>query len=199
MKCVSPSAHWDDEHAVSSPGGGSSRDSGDSCHDNRPFYSSPPETTIRGKQEMIKVEDSEMAGYSSVLFSPVPGVVRRTPGTLILCRDAALTGSHDDKDGSPASLSGLSSPGSDRPSHPTNDYRQPPSVSPRTGVQGSPLLYLSQDRELGRSACPLAGGGLEALSRAEGLRAFPAHYDVHLQTNGTHTHNSTSVIITHSS
>ncbi|XP_056604656.1 SIM bHLH transcription factor 1b isoform X1 [Triplophysa dalaica] len=200
-------AHWDDEHMGSSPGGGSSGDSGDSCHDNRPFHSSPQETAIRGKEELIKVEDSEMAGYSSVLFSPVPGVVRRTPGTLILCRDALVTGSHDDKDGSPASLSGLSSPGSDRLSHPANDYRQPPSVSPHTGIQGSPLLYLSQDRDTvsghGRSAYPLTGGGLEALSRAEGLRGFPAHYDVnshvHLQTNGTHTHNSTSVIITHSS
>lgn len=143
-----------------------------------------------------------MAGYSSVLFSPVPGVVRRTPGTLILCRDAVVTGSHDDKDGSPASLSGLSSPGSDRLSHPMNEYRRPPSVSPHAGVQGSPLLYLGQDRDA-VSGHGRAGGGLEALSRAEGLRGFPAHYDVnshvHLQSNGAHTHNSTSVIITHSS
>ncbi|XP_055046657.2 SIM bHLH transcription factor 1b isoform X2 [Misgurnus anguillicaudatus] len=200
-------AHWDDEHAVSSPGAGSSGDSGDSCHDNMPFQSSPQETSIRSKQEVIKVEDIESSAYSSVLFTSIPGVVRHTPGTLILCRDPMATGSHDDKDGSPASLSGLSSPGSDRPSHSTNEYRRPPSVSPRIQAQSGSLLYPPQEREAisghGHSACPLAGGNLESQNRAGGLRGFPPHYDVnsnvHLQTNGTHAHNSTSVIITHSS
>ncbi|XP_048011206.1 SIM bHLH transcription factor 1b isoform X2 [Megalobrama amblycephala] len=171
-------AHWDDERAVSSPegGGGSSGDSGDSCHDNGPFHSSPREsermeTLIRAKQELIKVEDSQMRDYpSSVLFSSM--VCRGPPGPrLILSRD-------DDQDGrSPASLSGLSSPGS------AGDCRQPLDRETLDGLVRS--------------------GRLEPPDGAESLRAFPAHYDVnshmHFQTSAAHTHNGTSVIISNGS
>ncbi|XP_039516712.1 SIM bHLH transcription factor 1b isoform X1 [Pimephales promelas] len=79
-------AHWDEERAVSSPGA-SSGDSGDSCHDNGPFRSTPRdpermETRIRAKQEMIKVEDVQMRDYPSpVLFSSMG--CRGAPGPRI--------------------------------------------------------------------------------------------------------------------
>ncbi|XP_051546526.1 single-minded homolog 1-like isoform X2 [Myxocyprinus asiaticus] len=195
-------AHWDDEQMVDSPEEGSLDDSVDSCHDNRMFHASLWESN------KIKVEDDRMMDHpSAVLFSSTPGVVCRAPGAhLILCRDAMTTGSHDDEDGSPASLSGLSSPGSDRLSH---EYRRPLSVSPHVGIQaqGSPLLYHSQDREPvtghAHSGRPLTGCSMEPLNGAESLRGFPAHYDSnsheHLQTNATHAHNGTSVIITNGS
>lgn len=78
--CVSSTAHWDEERALSSPGA-SSGDSGDSCHDNGP--SERMETLIRAKQEMIKVEDVQMRDYpSSVLFSSM--VCRGAPGPRII-------------------------------------------------------------------------------------------------------------------
>ncbi|XP_073694498.1 single-minded homolog 1-like [Garra rufa] len=150
-------AHWDDERTDASPG--SSGDSENSCHDNRAFHVSPRESQsmMGGREEPIKVEDSRMSDYFS-------SVCRGPPGRLILHRD--------DNDGSPASLSGLSSPGSDRLS------RRPPSVSP-----------------------PLAGCSLEPLNGPQNLRGFPAHYDVnahvHFQTGAAH--NGTSVIITNGS
>ncbi|XP_051544400.1 single-minded homolog 1-like [Myxocyprinus asiaticus] len=195
-------AHSDDKQMVGSPEEGSLGDSGDSCHDNRTFHASP---WVSNK---IKVEDGRMTDHpSAVLFSSAPGVVCRAPGAhLILCRDAMATDSHDDKDGSPISLSGLSSPGSERLSH---EYQGPLSVSPHTGVQaqGSPLLYHDQDREPAaghaHSGRPFAGCSLEPLNGAKSLRGFPAHYDVnshvHLQTNATHAHNGTSVIISNGS
>ncbi|XP_058630364.1 SIM bHLH transcription factor 1b isoform X2 [Onychostoma macrolepis] len=86
-------AHWDD----GSPG--SSGDSGDSCHEIRAFHAR--ESQSRMGQEQIKVEDGCVSDYFSS--------VCRGPSRLVLHRD--------DRDGSPASLSGLSSPGSDRLSH----------------------------------------------------------------------------------
>ncbi|XP_051974317.1 SIM bHLH transcription factor 1b [Xyrauchen texanus] len=147
--CHHSHALWDDKQMVGSPEEGSLGDSGDSCHDNGTFHASPWESN------KIKVEDGRMTDrHSAVLFSSAPG-------------------SHDDKDGSPASLSGLSSPGSERLSH---EYQGPLSVSPPS---------------------------LEPLNGAESLRGFPAHYDVNshvqLQTNATHAHNGTSVIISNGS
>ncbi|XP_042577467.1 single-minded homolog 1-like isoform X3 [Cyprinus carpio] len=92
-------AHWDDERVDGSPG--SSGDSGDSCHEIRAFPPRESQSRMGARQEPIKVED----GCMSDVFSSVC----RGPPRLVLHRD--------DRDQSPASLSGLSSPGSDRLSH----------------------------------------------------------------------------------
>uniref|UniRef100_A0A8C2GDP2 SIM bHLH transcription factor 1b n=1 Tax=Cyprinus carpio TaxID=7962 RepID=A0A8C2GDP2_CYPCA len=92
-------AHWDDERVDRSPG--SSGDSGDSCHEIRAFPARESQSRMGARQEPIKVED----GCMSDVFSSVC----RGPPRLVLHRD--------DRDQSPASLSGLSSPGSDRLSH----------------------------------------------------------------------------------
>ncbi|XP_016431291.1 single-minded homolog 1-like [Sinocyclocheilus rhinocerous] len=84
-------SHWDGERADGSPG--DSGDSGDSCYEIQASQS-----RMGARQEQIKVED----GCMSDVFSSVC----RGPPRLVLHRD--------DRDGSPASLSGLSSPGSDR-------------------------------------------------------------------------------------
>ncbi|RXN08177.1 single-minded -like protein [Labeo rohita] len=183
-------AHWEDERADGSPG--SSGDSGDSSHDNRAFHTSPreSESLMGARQEPIKVEDGRMSDYFS-------SVCRGPPGTRVASDRLVLR--RDDKDGSPASLSGLSSPGSDRLSC------RPPSVSPHLQAQGSPLLFSTPDREAAdghtRSLRPLAGCSLEPLNGPENLRGFPAHYDVsahvHFQTSAAH--NGTSVIITNGS
>ncbi|KAL0196597.1 hypothetical protein M9458_010169, partial [Cirrhinus mrigala] len=187
---ISLAAHWDDERADGSPG--STGDSGDSCHDNRAFHTSPrePESLMGARQEPIKVEDGRVSDYFS-------SICRGPPGTRVASDRLVLR--RDDKDGSPASLSGLSSPGSDRLS------RRPPSVSPHLQAQGSPLLFSTQDREAAdgrtRSLRPLAGCSLEPLNGPENLRGFPAHYDVnahvHFQTGAAH--NGASVIITNGS
>ncbi|KAK2893166.1 hypothetical protein Q8A67_013154 [Cirrhinus molitorella] len=173
--------HWDEERADASPG--SSGDSESSCHDNRAFHPSPrgPESLMGARREPIKVEDCRMSDYFSVCRGP--------PATRI------ASDLRDGNDGSPASLSGLSSPGSDRLS------RRPPSVSPHLQAQGSPLLFSSPDGEAAvghqRSLRPLAGCSLEPIDGPENLRGFPAHYDVHFQTGAAH--NGTSVIITNGS
>uniref|UniRef100_A0A8C2B166 SIM bHLH transcription factor 1b n=1 Tax=Cyprinus carpio TaxID=7962 RepID=A0A8C2B166_CYPCA len=96
---ISSAAHWDDERMDGSPG--SSGDSGDSCHEIRAFPPRESQSRMGARQEPIKVED----GCMSDVFSSVC----RGPPRLVLHRD--------DRDQSPASLSGLSSPGSDRLSH----------------------------------------------------------------------------------
>ncbi|XP_016332347.1 single-minded homolog 1-like [Sinocyclocheilus anshuiensis] len=84
-------SHWDEVRADGSPG--SSGDSGDNCYEIR-----ASQNQMGARQEQIKVED----GCMSDVFSSVC----RGPPRLVLHRD--------DRDESPASLSGLSSPGSDR-------------------------------------------------------------------------------------
>ncbi|XP_026066146.1 single-minded homolog 1-like [Carassius auratus] len=84
-------AHWDEERVAGSPG--SSGDSRDS--------SGISQSRMGARPEPIKVED--------VCMSDVFSSVCRGPPRLVLHRD--------DRDESPASLSALSSPGSDRLSH----------------------------------------------------------------------------------
>uniref|UniRef100_A0A1A8HLS5 Single-minded homolog 1b n=1 Tax=Nothobranchius kuhntae TaxID=321403 RepID=A0A1A8HLS5_NOTKU len=156
----------------------------------------------------------------------MPSVVCRGPGAPSIDlpterlhhRDSIKQlGPHDNDENttSPASLSRLSSPGSDgvpRSGLPlTKDY-MPTDLSPHPPQsQGSPLLYPAQERQpLDRQAAyALAGYSLEHLYDPENLRSYSSltcggvQYDVashvRMQAEQIQGHKATSVIITNGS
>lgn len=157
---------------------------------------------------------------------PMPSVVCRGPGAPSMDlsyerlhhRDSIkVLGPHDNDENttSPASLSRLSSPGSDgipRSGLPlTKDY-MPTDLSPHPSQsQVSPLLYPVQERQpLDRQAAyALAGYSLEHLYDPENLRSYSSlacggvQYDVashvRMQAEQIQGHKATSVIITNGS
>lgn len=235
--------HWDEDSVVSSPDGGSASDSGDRYQADQyrcsPQEPSKIETLLRATQQMIKEEESRLQlrkGPSDAPLRPANGLPKGpgpcftpeyTQGPLplqtVVCRGLSQVISPVP---SPAPLSRLSSPGSER-LHKPKDYLQtdlslslpvhhsfgrpgPCSASPTPppGLYPShthPRPYLDK-----HTAYSLTGYTLEHLYDPESLRGYctststgPTHYDVtpHLRIPAEQTpgHKGTSVIITNGS
>uniref|UniRef100_A0A3Q1JXL8 SIM bHLH transcription factor 1b n=1 Tax=Anabas testudineus TaxID=64144 RepID=A0A3Q1JXL8_ANATE len=235
--------HWDEDSVVSSPDGGSASDSGDRYRTEHyrcsPQEPSKIETLIRATQQMIKEEESRLQllkGPADVPLGPANGLPKGpgacfTPdysqGPLPL-QTVACLGLRQavSPANSPAPLSRLSSPGSERLQKP-KDYLQtdltplslplhhpfgrpgPCSDSPTP----TPSLYPSHTHPRAyldkHTAYSLTGYTLEHLYDAESIRGYctsastgPTHYDMspHLRIPAEQTtHKGTSVIITNSS
>ncbi|XP_029307543.1 single-minded homolog 1-A [Cottoperca gobio] len=235
--------HWDEESVVSSPDGGSASDSGDRyqadhyrCSSQEP---SKIETLIRATQQMIKEEECRLQQRKSPPDGPLgpanglpkgPGqcfTSEYTQGPLPLqtvCRGLSQVISPAP---SPAPLSRLSSPGSER-LHKPKDYLQT-DLSPLSLPLHHPLGRSSQCSASPTSAAvhypshthprpymdkhktySLTGYALEHLYDPESLRGYctsastgPTHYDVtpHLRIPAEQTpgHKGTSVIISNGS
>ncbi|XP_022606827.1 single-minded homolog 1-A-like [Seriola dumerili] len=237
-------AHWDEDSVVSSPDAGSASDSGDRYRADQYRCSlqepSKIETLIRATQQMIKEEESRLQLRKAPPDSPLgpanglpkgPGscfTPEYTQGPLplqsVVCRGLSQVISPAN---SPAPLSRLSSPGSERLNKP-KDYLQT-DMSPLSlplhnslGRSGScsaspslaPALYPSHTHPRPyldkHTAYSLTGYALEHLYDPESLRGYctstssgPTHYDVtpHLRIPAEQTpgHKGTSVIITNGS
>lgn len=234
--------HWDEDSVVSSPDGGSASDSGDRYRGDH-YRSSPQEpskieTLIRATQQMIKEEESRLQlrkGPHDTPLGPANGLPKgpgpcftseypQGPLQNVVCRGLGQVISPAP---SPAPLSRLSSPGSER-LHKPKDYLQT-DLSPlplplhhplgRTGPCSSsptpaPALYPSHAHSRHyldkHTAYSLTGYALEHLYDTESLRGYcttpdagPTHYDVtshlRMQAEQTPGHKGTSVIITNGS
>ncbi|KAG8010374.1 Single-minded-like protein 1-A [Nibea albiflora] len=236
--------HWDEDSVVSSPDGGSASDSGDRFHADHyrcsPQEPSKIETLIRATQQMIKEEECRLQlrkGPQDVLVGPANGLPKGPgpcfspeysqgplPLQTVVCRGLSQVISPAP---SPAPLSRLSSPGSER-LHKPKDYLQadlsplslplhhpfgrpgPCSASPTP----APALYPSHTHPRPyldkHAAYSLTGYTLEHLYDPESLRGYctsastgPTHYDMtpHLRIPAEQTpgHKGTSVIITNGS
>ncbi|XP_029958844.1 single-minded homolog 1-A [Salarias fasciatus] len=230
-------SHWDEDSVVSSPDGGSASDSGDRYRADHyrcsPQEPSKIETLIRATQQMIKEEESRLQlrrGPQDGPLGPANGLPKGhgpcftadyTQGPLpmhtVVCRGLSQVISPAP---SPAPLSRLSSPGSER-AHKPKDYLQtdlspislqlhhplgrpgPCSASPTP----APALYPSHPHPRPyldkHAAYSLTGYALEHLCDPESLRGYntgPAPYDhFRLQPEQTPTHKGTSVIISNGS
>ncbi|XP_059195444.1 single-minded homolog 1-A [Centropristis striata] len=234
--------HWEEDSVVSSPDGGSASDSGDRYQADHyqcsPQEPSKIETLIRATQQMIKEEESRLQlrkGPLDAPQGPANGLPKGpcftpeyTQGSLPLqtgvCRGLSQGASPAP---SPAPLSRLSSPGTER-LHKSKDclptdlspltlplYHPfvrpgPCSVSPTSAPalypsHTSPRPYLDKHK-----AYSLTGYALEHLYDPESLRGYctsastgPTHYDVtpHLRMPAEQTpgHKGTSVIISNGS
>ncbi|XP_044216422.1 single-minded homolog 1-A [Thunnus albacares] len=236
--------HWDEDSVVSSPDAGSASDSGDRYRADH-YRSSPQEpskieTLIRATQQMIKEEESRLQlrkGPPDGPLGPANGLPKGpglcftpeyTQGPLplqtVVCRGLSQVISPAP---SPAPLSRLSSPGSER-LHKPKDYLQtdlsplslplhhpfsrpgtcsaPPTPAPALyPAHTHPRPYLDK-----HTAYSLTGYALEHLYDPESLRGYctststgPTHYDMtpHLRIPAEQTpgHKGTSVIITNGS
>ncbi|TKS81581.1 Single-minded -like protein 1-A [Collichthys lucidus] len=236
--------HWDEDSVVSSPDGGSASDSGDRFHADHyrcsPQEPSKIETLIRATQQMIKEEECRLQlrkGPQDVLVGPANGLSKGPgpcfspeysqgplPLQTVVCRGLSQVISPAP---SPAPLSRLSSPGSER-LHKPKDYLQA-DLSPlslplhhpfgRPGTCSAsptpaPALYPSHTHPRPyldkHAAYSLTGYTLEHLYDPESLRGYctsastgPTHYDMtpHLRIPAEQTpgHKGTSVIITNGS
>lgn len=237
-------AHWDDDSVVSSPDGGSASDSGERFQAD-PYHCSPQEpskieTLIRATQQMIKEEESRLQLRKSTPDVPVgranglPKVPapcftpEYTQGSLplqaVVCRGLGQVISPTP---SPAPLSRLSSPGSERHHKPKDHLHtdlsplslplhhtlgRPATCS--TSPTPAPALYPSHSYPRPyldkHAAYSLTGYTLEHLYEPESLRGCctsastgPTHYDVtphlRIQADQTAGHKGTSVIITNGS
>ncbi|XP_008277743.1 single-minded homolog 1-A [Stegastes partitus] len=232
-------SHWDEDSVVSSPDGGSASDSGDRYRADHyrcsPQEPSKIETLIRATQQMIKEEESRLQlrkGPQDAPLGPANGLPKGpgpcftsecTQGPLplqtVVCRGLSQVISPTP---SPAPLSRLSSPGSER-IHKPKDYLQTDlaplslqlhhpfgrpgacSASPTPALYPShthPRPYLDK-----HTAYSLTGYALEHLYDPDSLRGYctststgPTHYD-HLRIPAEQTpgHKGTSVIITNGS
>ncbi|XP_060937908.1 single-minded homolog 1-A [Limanda limanda] len=236
--------HWEEDSVVSSPDAGSASDSGDRYRADH-YHCSPQEpskieTLIRATQQMIKDEESRLQlskGPPDPPLGPANGLPKGTgpcftpeypqgplPLQSVVCRGLSQAISPAN---SPAPLSRLSSPGSER-LHKPKDYLQtdlPPLSLPlhhplsRPGPCSAsptlaPALYPSHAHPRPyldkHTAYSLTGYALEHLYDPESLRGYctsassgPTHYDMtpHLRIPAEQTpgHKGTSVIITNSS
>ncbi|XP_023661948.1 single-minded homolog 1-A isoform X2 [Paramormyrops kingsleyae] len=218
--------HWDEDSVVSSPDGGSASDSGDRFR-TEAFRGSPPEpskmeTLIRVTQQMIKEEESRLQhrkataanGLAKAHAPPFPAdfppgaVVYRSASTSLACerlqhRDGKPTSPPIGRElgASPAPLSRMGSPASERLSKP-GDFL-PAELSPSCYPAAHPRQYLDR-----HAAYSLTGYALDHLYDGEALRGYSlgcagAHYDVasHLRmpADPSPGHKGTSVIITNGS
>ncbi|KAI3361535.1 hypothetical protein L3Q82_013684 [Scortum barcoo] len=234
---------WDEDSVVSSPDGGSASDSGDRYQADQyrcsPQEPSKIETLLRATQQMIKEEESRLQlrkGPSDAPLRPANGLPKGPgpcftheyaqgplPLQTVVCRGLSQVISPVP---SPAPLSRLSSPGSER-LHKPKDYLQTDlslslplhhpfgrtgpcsaSLTPPPGLYPShthPRPYLDK-----HTAYSLTGYTLEHLYDPESLRGYctststgPTHYDMtpHLRIPAEQTpgHKGTSVIITNGS
>ncbi|KAG7461025.1 hypothetical protein MATL_G00205180 [Megalops atlanticus] len=227
--------HW--ESVVSSPDRGSASDPGDRYHlKGSPQEPSKIETLIRATQQMIKEEESRQLGkalpdhlehtgtlpkghgrsYTTQFPQAVLSGLRNhgseveLAGECLHHHDGKIVSPHEDNT-SPAPLSRISSPGSDRMSVSgvslAKEYL-PADLSPHCAP--SPILYSSRYRQCldKHGAYSLTGYTLEHLYNTESLRSYSlscpsTHYDVTshlcLQPDQSGVHKSTSVIITNRS
>ncbi|XP_049440647.1 single-minded homolog 1-A [Epinephelus fuscoguttatus] len=235
---------WEEDSVVSSPDGGSASDSGDRYQADHyrcsPQEPSKIETLIRATQQMIKEEESRLQlrkGPPDAPLGPANGLPKGAgpcftseypqgplPIQTVVCRGLSHVISPAP---SPAPLSRLSSPGSER-LHKAKDYLQtdlsplslplhhpfgrpgPCSASPTS----APALYPSHTHPRPYSdkhkAYSLTGYTLEHLYDPESLRGYctsastgPTHYDMtphlRIQAEQTPGHKGTSVIISNGS
>ncbi|CAN9514187.1 unnamed protein product [Ophioblennius macclurei] len=226
-------SHWDEDSVVSSPDGGSASDSGDRYRADQyrcsPQEPSKIETLIRATQQMIKEEESRLQLRKGPL-GPANGLPKGPgpcftsdyaqgplPMHTVVCRGLSQVISPAP---SPAPLTRLSSPSSERANKP-KDYLQtdlspislqlhhpfgrpgPCSASPTP----APTLYPSHPHPRPyldkHAAYSLTGYALEHLCDPDSLRGYNADstpYDhFRLQPEQTPTHKGTSVIITNGS
>ncbi|XP_069573383.1 single-minded homolog 1-A-like, partial [Brachyistius frenatus] len=231
--------HWDEDSMVSSPDGGSTSDSGDRYRADRyrcsPQEPSKIETLIRATQQMIKEEESRLQSRKNPQDGPLgpanglpkgPGPCftaeySQAPLQTVVCRGLSQVISPAP---SPAPLSRLSSPGSER-LHKPKDYLQsdlPPlslqlhhpfgraaacSVSPTPAPALYPPHTHPQPYLDKHAAYSLTGYTLEHLYDPESLRGYcsssgagPAHYDhLRMPAEPNAGHKGTSVIISNGS
>uniref|UniRef100_A0A8B9HG66 SIM bHLH transcription factor 1a n=1 Tax=Astyanax mexicanus TaxID=7994 RepID=A0A8B9HG66_ASTMX len=227
--------HWDEDSAVSSPDGGSASDSGDRYRGDH-FRSSPQEpskieTLIRATQQMIKEEESrlQLRKSSAETLGPANGLAKNHGSCFsaefpqvalqsAVCRGPAQVISPAP---SPAPLSRLSSPGSERLAK-AKDFLQTELSSPQQhqhqlALSGScttsptPALYPSHPRQYldKHTAYSLTGYTLEQLYEADSFRGYSlgcagsSHYEMashlRMQAEQPPSHKGTSVIISNGS
>ncbi|XP_017563709.1 single-minded homolog 1-A [Pygocentrus nattereri] len=227
--------HWDEDSAVSSPDGGSASDSGDRYRGDH-FRSSPQEpskieTLIRATQQMIKEEENrlQLRKGNAEPLGPANGLAKshgscfspEFPQAALqgsVCRGPAQVISPAP---SPAPLSRLSSPGSERLAK-AKDFLQTELSSPQqhqhqlalTGsctTSPTPALYPSHPRQYldKHAAYSLTGYTLEHLYEADSFRGYSlgcagsSHYEMashlRMQAEQPPSHKGTSVIISNGS